>query len=131
MAPTCTDYVFCFNNKLPWKHEVVLSILEVSKSDPVKETKQRKEVMICMVNSLTKLWETAFGSTELLLMTKHRTRQEIVKLLKDFHASVTLPGKSADAKRKVEYRGKSQHQLRADWLRRNQGLFCFQEDSGH
>ncbi len=43
-----------------------------------------------MVNSLTKLWETAFGSTELLLMTKHRTRQEIVKLLKDFHASVTL-----------------------------------------
>ena len=95
MAPTGNDYVFCFNNKLPWKHEIVLSILEISKSDPVKETKQRKEVMICMVNSLTKLWETAFGSSESLLMAKNRIRQEIVKLLKDFHASVTLPGKSA------------------------------------
>lgn len=94
MAPTSTDYVFCFNDKLPLKYEIVFGVIDKSKNGPPsgpQETKLRKEVMICMTNSLLGIWKKAFGDGDLFL-TYAMVRRELVSLLTDFHNSVTLPG---------------------------------------
>ena len=103
-------YVFAFNNKLPWKHEVASMVLDLAKGGAPsgnRETEVRKKGMYVITISLIELWKTAFFGDDNLFLQYSTVRKGIVEILKDYQNSVALPSLSHDEKRKSMLSGKN------------------------
>ena len=65
-----TPYVFVFNEKLPWRHEITSMILEQARSGAPsgpRQTDKRKEAVSAMTTSMIAIWKKAFGKKPIYL----------------------------------------------------------------
>ena len=125
------QYVFAFNDKLPWKHEVVSMVMDLAPGGAAAgsgETALRKKVMYQLTRSLIELWIKAFGDDNLVLSYKS-VRKRIVNLLQGYNNCVTKISKSSDDHRKACYKNKTPRQLLRDWRNDNSSLFNIFRDN--
>ena len=109
------QHIFTFNEKLPFKSEIVMMIRELApggKPTGSGETQLRKDAISSIVLSLINLWTKAFGAE--YIQTRKTVRKNIVKLMQDYHNSVIYP------KYKSE---KTERELIREWRSRNHVMF--------
>ena len=80
-------FVFAFNEKLPWKHEIISMILEQARSGTPsgkEQTGKRKKAVSAMTYSVIAIWKKAFGEEPIYLSYKS-VKDKIIDMLKEYH----------------------------------------------